>query len=113
MHHYELDDYLTQHPALPASLTWGHAARALLPVGIGSMLHYQMQARDGDLATTFFHGLTQGLGLTAADPVWHVRERFLKDKSPLHHNAILDRGALTVLAWKGLSDRSVPFPSVL
>jgi hypothetical protein len=125
---YELNEYLGEHPALPHSLQWGQQVRMLLPHGAATALHYLMSAKDVALAKSFFHGLAHGQNLTAADPVYHVRERFLKEKVQPHHMLIVGRMALLTLAWncvrkqqpfppsllwRGLSDKTVAFPEIL
>lgn len=125
---YELPEYLAHHPGLPKSLEWGKSVHALLPQGLGSALHYLMSAKDAALAKQIFYGLAQGQNLSAADAVWHVREKFLKDKTPLYHTAIVERAALVVQAWdcvrkglpwvpgrvwKGAQDKTIAFPEIV
>jgi hypothetical protein len=37
--------------------------------------------------------------LTANDPVYEVRERFLHERRALYHKAIVERAAVTIHAW--------------
>lgn len=125
---YELPQFIHQRPALQASLEWGRSIRTLVPQGCASMLYFVMAQKDGWTAKPFFHGLATGQNLSAADALWHVRERLLKDRRPLHHAVIVERAALVVQAWgcvrkglpwvpgrtwKGAQDKNVPFPPIV
>jgi hypothetical protein len=125
---YELPAFIGQHPGLPGALDWGRTVRAFLAQGSASMLFHVMAQTDAATARQLFHGLATGQNLSAADPPWHVRERLLKDKRPLRHAVIVERAALVVLAWdcvrkglpwvpgrtwKGVQDKSVPFPWIV
>ena len=96
---YALPAYLAQHPSIVRSLSWGHMLKALVPPGVATMLHLLMQARDPALAKAFFLGLAQGVELTAADPIYLVRERFLHERKELFHTAVCARAATIVQAW--------------
>jgi hypothetical protein len=96
---YELPAYLSQHQRIVNSLSWGLMLRALLPPGVATMLHLRMHAQDPGLAKAFFLGLAQGVELTASDPVYQVRERFLHERKDLYHTAVVERAATIVRAW--------------
>ena len=125
---YELPQFIARHPGLQASLEWGRSVRELVPQGCASMLYYEMAQHDAATARQVFHGLSTGQNLSAADPLWHVRERLRKDTRPLHHAVIVERAAAIVQAWgcvrkrlpwvpgrawKGTQDKSVAFPAIV
>jgi hypothetical protein len=125
---YDMPAFLAAHPGLHAALPWGRSVRTLLPQSCASMLYYVMSAKDVARAKPFSHALATGQELTAADPAYVVRERLLKDKSPMSHTRIVGRAALVVLGWncvrrqqpfppgivwRGLSDKTVAFPEIL
>ena len=96
---YELPSYLSQHQMIVSSLSWGLMLKALVPPGVATMLHMRMHVKDPRLAKAFFLGLAQGVELTADDPVYQVRERFLHERRELYHTAVVERAAAIVRAW--------------
>jgi len=96
---YELPAFLEQHRGILSSPSWGLSIKTLLPPGVGCMLHMKMHTHDPGLAKQFFTSLAQGVELTAADPVYQVRERFLHERKELYHTAVVERAALIVRAW--------------
>ncbi|HSX81881.1 MAG TPA: hypothetical protein VLQ80_25355 [Candidatus Saccharimonadia bacterium] len=99
---YELPAYLAQHANITTSLSWGFSLKALLPAGCASVLHFLMSAHDAALAKLLFLGLASGLELTAADPVYMVRERYICQGRALNHTAVVERAAGIVRAWQAL-----------
>jgi hypothetical protein len=125
---YELPAFLAAHPGLQAALPWGRTVRAMLPQSCASMVYYVMATKDAARAKQFCHALATGQELTATDPAYVVRERLLKDKSPMSHTGMVGRAALVVLGWncvrhgqacppslvwRGLGDKTVAFPEIL
>jgi len=98
---YELPGYLAQHQTLITSVSWGLMLKALLPAGAATMLHMRMHAQDPGLAKTVFMALASGLELTATDPVYTVRERYISMGRALYHTAVVERAAAIVRAWNG------------
>jgi hypothetical protein len=96
---YELPSYLAQHQGIVSSLSWGLMLKTLAPPGIGTALHWLMHLHDPRLAKAFFLGLAQGVELTAADPVYQVRERLLHTRRELYHTAVVERAAAIVHGW--------------
>ena len=90
---YELPDYLAQHQGIVSSLSWGLTLKTLAPPGIGAALHMLMHVQDPRLAKAFFVGLASGLELTASDPVYQVRERYIHQPRALFHVAVVERAA--------------------
>jgi hypothetical protein len=106
---YELPGYLAQHPTLITSVSWGLMLKALLPAGAATMLHMRMHAQDPGLAKAVFLALASGLELTASDPVYLVRERYISLGRALYHTAVVERAAAIVRAWNGRR-RGRPMP---
>jgi hypothetical protein len=96
---YELPSYLAQHPRIVPSLSWGLMLKVLVPPGVATMLHLLMHTSDPGLAKRFFLSLAQGVELTASDPAYQVRERFLHERKELYHTAIAERAAVMIQAW--------------
>jgi hypothetical protein len=96
---YELPRYLSQHQMIVSSLSWGLMLKALVPPGAATMLHMRMHTKDPRLAKALFLSLAQGVELTAADPVYQVRERCLHEGRVLYHTAVVARAATIVHAW--------------
>jgi hypothetical protein len=65
------------------------------------MLHMRMHAQDPGLAKAVFMALASGLELTASDPVYLVRERYISLGRALYHTAVVERAAAIVRAWNG------------
>lgn len=96
---YELPDYMAQHPQILSSVSWGQTLRALVPSGLATMLHLCMHTTEPGLAKRFFLALAQGVELSASDPAYVVRERFLHERRELYHKAIAERAAVIIHAW--------------
>ena len=96
---YELPSYLAQHQGIVSSLSWGLMLKALIPPGVATMLHLHMHMQEPRLAKAFVLGLAQGVELTATDPIYLVRERFLHERKELFHTAVCARAATIVQAW--------------
>ena len=96
---YELPSYLSQHQLIVSSLSWGLMLKTMIPPGVATMLHMRMHTHDPRLAKAFVVSLAQGVELTASDPVYQVRERFLHERKELYHTAVVERAAVMVNAW--------------
>jgi hypothetical protein len=96
---YELLGYLSAHQGIVSSLSWGISIKSMLPSGAACMLHWKMSARNAPLAKEFFMALASGLELTATDPVYQVRERYIHQPRALSHVAVAERCAMVVRAW--------------
>jgi hypothetical protein len=96
---FELLGYLAAHQGISSSVSWGCSIKSIIPPGVGCMLHWKMSERNAPLAKEFFMGLASGLELTATDPVYTVRERYIHQDRALHHVAVAERCATVVRAW--------------
>ena len=96
---YELPAYLAHHQGIVSSLSWGLMLKMLVPPGVATALHFLMHRHDPGLAKAFFLSLAQGVELTAADPVYQVRERYIHQPRALFHTAVVERAAAIVRAW--------------
>jgi hypothetical protein len=120
----ELPGFVAEHPGLSSSLEWGRSIKSLLPQGLAAMAYFLMAKQDAALSKKVFRALATGLEMSASDPIWPLRERFLKDKPPRTHAITVARCAALVLAWnkvregagslvwRGQADPAVPFPPV-
>lgn len=97
-----LKNLLARHTGLRASVGWmvgpGHKSRTLMPASEATFLHYLCGLADPKLRDTFFEALVDGVGLTKASPVYHLRERLLEHR---HSRAMAqsDRLGLVFKAW--------------
>jgi len=99
MEDHELPAFLEQHRGIMSSLSWGLSIKTLLPPGAATMLHMKMHTHDPGLAKAVFMALASGLELTASDPVYLVRERYIAMGRALFHTAVVERAAALVRAW--------------
>lgn len=96
----ELLDVLGRHPLIRDSVVSTVAAKTLVTHALASGLHYIFTLRsDKQIADLFFEKLVQGTDLTKVDPVYHLRERLVRNltaKAKLPRSEIV---ALFVKAW--------------
>ena len=102
---YQILDYLTAHPGIRASLSWGYMVRKLVPRALGTALHYLFSQRDGTLAKQYYTDLAGGEYLSRKDTLYWLREMFLLRKEA-HHRlgeaAYSSTAASMILAWNAL-----------
>tara|TARA_R110000824_G_scaffold53819_2_gene148643 strand:- start:104 stop:931 length:828 start_codon:yes stop_codon:yes gene_type:complete len=76
-------DLLENHPAIQESadrMTLYHKAQRILTPSTATALYFMFRSIDENDADSFFEDLDTGLGLTANDPVYRLRERILRDR---------------------------------
>jgi hypothetical protein len=70
-----IDEYLTEHDGLRASLSWGDIAHAYIPKGLAVALHYRLSMQDPAKAKQFFLDIARGENINAAQhTTWWLRE---------------------------------------
>lgn len=104
MENFEVAPFLDAHTGLKDSVGWcvsvGKNIANLMPASEGAFLHYLLGGHR-EQRDAFFEGLVDGVGLTKASPVYHLRERLLSARvrmggKPLNR---VERAALTIKAW--------------
>lgn len=72
-----------RNPGLIASVKRAQHAglRTIAPISPMAFCHYVLGRIDQKDADEFFDDLERGEGLTAKDPVWHLRQRLISQKS--------------------------------
>jgi hypothetical protein len=96
----ELDQLLAQNPALRESVKLANKMKVVVAPGMGVALHHMFSAIDSTEASEFFDRLCDGQNLNKDNPVWHLRERFIKDRSERKvRMAEGERFVLAVKAW--------------
>lgn len=79
--------------------------RDILAPGMGIALHYLFSGRDQHLADAFFDQLVSGEDLNRSVPVYHLRERLMKDRAArLVRLAEAERIALAIKAWNATKE---------
>jgi hypothetical protein len=106
MENSEVAPTLALHAGLKASVGWsvgpGHRCDKLLPRSEAALWHYWLGRAANKLERDeFFEALVEGIGLTKASPVWHLRERLLEMRSSTKdtRKQRTIRGALFIKAW--------------
>lgn len=77
----EVVETLERYPGIEASTAFAHACSHVLSPSQVCFFHFVFSAKNKPLADDFFTRLGNGLGLTATDPVYHLRERLLSSKA--------------------------------
>jgi hypothetical protein len=124
--HQELLLLLERNPLIRESVTAAYSARQLMSLPIAIGLHYIFTIRsDRATADRFFDRLIDGNDLTQLDPIYHLRERLLKNltakaKLPREEivalfikawNAWINGRAVNKLRWISVGPRAEEFPS--
>jgi hypothetical protein len=76
-------DVVKANPGLHASVmrVQCDGLKSLAPASPLAFCHYIFSRIDKGDAEKFFNDLERGEGLTSADPVWHLRQRMISDRS--------------------------------
>lgn len=123
--HQELLAVLDRHPDLRESMSTGMAASSLVSSAIAGSLHYIFTLRAGrESADRFFEKLVKGTDLTDIDPIFHLRQRLIKNvaakaKLPREEvtalfvkawNSWINGRPLSKLYWRAVGPRAEEFP---
>lgn len=98
--HQEMLAVLARNPAIRDSLTPGRSAYELVsgPLAVG--FHFIFSQRsDRQTADLFFEKLISGTDLSAVDPVYHLRQRLIKNQTAKAKLGRAEIAALFVKAW--------------
>lgn len=123
----ELEETMTQHPGMLASLPVGPACMKLLHKSLASALHTLCAEKYPQVTATFFDQLAKGEGLFRGDPVYLLRTRLLRNatsKAKLPDpevaaltikafNAYVAGRRLNTLKWVTEGEKVEPFPEIL
>lgn len=106
MENGEIGVLLERHNGLKASVGWtagpGINIRRLMPLSTAAFWHYIFGKIDADTRDAFFDGIAEGLSLTKASPVYHLREQLLDErrtKGRKTRASVIACGALMIKAW--------------
>lgn len=89
-----------RHPDIHESVNLARAAwRTFSHTGMLGALHYLFAKKDKSAADTFVARIADGVGLSASDPVYALRERLLDVKSGKLRMRVKDILAITIKAW--------------
>lgn len=117
---------LERHPGIRESVSGGRVAKQLLRHSMAVGFHYIATLRSSkETADIFFEKLVKGADLTPVDPIYHFRERLLKNmgakaKLPRHEicalfikawNAWIHERPVNNLRWRASGPRPEEFPS--
>ncbi len=106
----EIKPLLEKHSALKISVGWvvsdGHKIKNAMPSSEGAFFHYVLGLADRELRDGFFEALVEGIGLTKASPVYHLREKLLElrrqggvQETGFKSKGKVLRAALIIKAW--------------
>ena len=99
---YELPGYLAQHPDPHHECLVGRScSKPCSPLGPPRCSTCGCTPRILGSPRRSFMALASGLELTASDPVYLVRERYIALGRALYHTAVVERAAAIVRAWNG------------
>ncbi len=104
MENSEIGPLLEQHTGLKMSAGWtvsdGAKVDRFMPRSEAAFFHYLLGTADAKARDAFFEALIDGLGLTRASPVYHLRERLTADRTGLDtkQKKMIRRG-LVIKAW--------------
>lgn len=91
--------FLEQIPDLRESVPIAKSLTGLLTPGLGVALHWVFRAHQPERAKEFFEQLALGQNLPASSPIYHLRERLVKERGAKKKLPPLDVLALCVYAW--------------
>lgn len=94
-----LPELLERHPGARVSVRTCHSTRGIIAPAVLTACHYLFGEKDLEAADRFAQDLVAGAGLLAADPVFILRERLIREKTrkvSLQRSYIV---ALTIKAW--------------
>lgn len=98
---------LEKHAGLRASVGWcissGHKVARLMPPSEAAFFHYVFGLAAEKKRDAFFDSVATGLGLTAASPAYHLRERLQADRAAQARMQKRERYALVIKAWNAHS----------
>ena len=85
LENFLLPQMIEKHGGLKPSVGWvmttgSNMARMMAP-GMTAFFHYIFGKVDPELRDSFFEALLEGVGLTKANPVYHLRERLISDRA--------------------------------
>lgn len=96
----ELADTLDTHATLVESVKYGtHMTRGVLAPGLATALHYLFAKQHAGRANSFFLGLAKGVQLPEENPVYVLREYFLKRASTKHIMRDELKAPMVILTW--------------
>lgn len=103
----ELLELLNENPDIRISIKHALSSRNLMGSGISSALHYIFSKTNQNKADAFFSRLIDGLELKADNPIYHLRERLIKNReSHRIRMAEAERFAISIKAWNSfLNDK--------
>ncbi len=115
MENSELKPLLEKHAGIKRSVGWAvtvmRQLRGLMPPSEGAFFHYLLGLADPKLRDSFCEALVEGVGLTKASPVYHLREKLLelrrdgiKGSSNNANGGKVYRAALVIKAWNAARD---------
>jgi len=77
----EIIETLERYPNIESSVAFAHPCGHVLSPSQACFFHFVFASKNKLLADDFFTRLGSGLGLTATDPVYHLRERLMASKA--------------------------------
>lgn len=101
----ELDDVIRRHPNIRQSVKLANKVRQVIAPALGVTIHYLFSRKDPVAADGFLERLCDGQNLNDAMPVWHLRDRLLKDRASRKVKILEgERFALAVKAWNAVRE---------
>ena len=92
-----------ENPGLTESVRMATRTKKLCSVGIMGALHYLFAKKNAALADAFVDQLATGAELSDTDPIYHLRETFIRDAAKRHERmGAMYRMAVTIKAWNAL-----------
>jgi hypothetical protein len=96
----ELFDFLEDNPEIRDSVRCAHKIREVVAPSLVCALHYFFSRVNKPKANDFIDRLGDGIDLSKDNPVWHLRDKFIKDKNTRKRSmSDAERAALIIKAW--------------
>lgn len=95
----EVIEFARTHPELEHSAEVANKCRHILTSGIAGAFHFLFAEKDKEQADEFFETLGTGVGLTANDPIYTLRERLIKERGADRKLARMTIMVFTIKAW--------------
>jgi hypothetical protein len=93
--------HLEEHPGLRDAMRMGARTHDKVQCSISALgtAAYLFMQQDQDAAERFFETLATGTGLSAGDPIYRLRERFIANRAARMKASAPELLALTIKAW--------------
>jgi hypothetical protein len=124
---HELLEAYERHTLLKLSMTPARKTRDLIPLSMGTFLHYMFAQKRGEsLADQFFDKVATGVELQRDDPVYLLRNILLEERKSNRQLGNRERAAYIIkawnnwlegrsmkqLSWRGVGPTAEPFPEI-